>query len=92
MKNLCHYTGKISFKSIEEARNALFILKQSAKRRGIDGRRIKHHCHRIKQKRIYYCTSCEGYHLTSWKWWSYGSKKYLSGLNQKNETSFTIQN
>ena len=75
MKILCPDSGKIFFKSRQEAGSALATIKHSVKYRGIDGRRIKHRSHKVRQKRIYYCSFCRGYHLTSWRWWPFGNKK-----------------
>lgn len=75
MKALCPDSGKIIFESMQDARCALAFIKQSAKHKGIDGRRIKHRSHKVRQRRIYYCSFCKGYHLTSWRWWPFGNKK-----------------
>jgi hypothetical protein len=75
MKALCPDSGKIIFESKGDARCALVFIKQSAKHKGIDGRRIKHRCHKVRQRRIYYCSFCKGYHLTSWRWWPFENKK-----------------
>lgn len=75
MKTLCPDSGKIIFESRVDARCALAFIKQSGKHKGMDGRRIKHRCHKVRQRRIYYCGFRKGYHLTSWRWWPLGNKK-----------------
>jgi hypothetical protein len=75
MKALCPDSGKIIFETMKDARYALALIQQSAKHRSPDGRRIKHRCLKVRQRRIYYCSYCKGYHLTSWKWWPLGNKK-----------------
>jgi len=84
MKTLCPDSGKTFFKSMEDARSVLVMIKQSVKHRGIDGRRIKHRSHKVRQKRIYYCSFCKGYHLTSLRWWPWGNEKYLLNHSENN--------
>lgn len=75
MKNVCTETGKIIFERMEDARIALGYLRYSGKQTTLDGKRIKHRWGKARQRRIYYCSSCKGYHLTSWRWWPFANKK-----------------
>lgn len=93
MKTVCHHTGKVSFGSRRDAERALHTIRCSVQRKGPDGKRIKHRCKRPLQKRVYYCTHCERYHLTSWSWWFLGSAKYVTAhivikTNLKQRLSF----
>lgn len=90
MKTLCSDSGKTFFKNIEDARSALFIIRQSVTHRGIDGKRIKHRCRKARQRRVYHCSFCEGYHLTSWRWWPFGNEKYVLDQTKKNVPHYSI--
>lgn len=90
MRTICDDTFKVSFPDAAQARAAVVNLKQALKFKTRDGKRIKHRRRKVRQKRVYYCSFCEGYHLTSWKWWIRGSKKRLS-KQKRNESSFIIK-
>ena len=85
MKTLCPDSGKIIFESMGDARCTLAFIKQSIKHKALDGRRIKHRHYKVRQRRIYYCSFCKGYHLTSWRWWPFGNKKHLLSHSESNE-------
>ncbi|WP_300600961.1 hypothetical protein [Niabella sp.] len=88
----CGETGKVIHQSRIEAIEALAKLKHASHRKDETGKRIKHRGLKPGGKRIYYCFFCGGYHLTSWSWWPFGTKNYLTRQQQKikYETMFTI--
>jgi len=64
----CRETGKVIFTSWIEAQLVMLDLKWNyLYKRNEEGRRIKHRQGRPIQRRAYYCTHCNGYHLTKWK-------------------------
>lgn len=79
----CPETGKVIHTSRKEASDALAKLKRAASRTDEMGKRIKHRSLKPSGKRIYYCSFCSGYHLTSWSWWRLGTKKQLTHLSLK---------
>lgn len=88
----CSETGKIIHSDRTEAIVALSKLKHASRRKDETGKRIKHRALKPGGKRIYYCSFCCGYHLTSWTWWPFGTKIYLTRQQKriKYETMFTI--
>lgn len=90
MRAVCNDTGKIIFPNEAEARSAVASMRWAMKLKTRDGRRIKHRRRKVGQKRVYYCSFCEGYHLTKWSWWLYGSKKRTSLKHRRYENEFII--
>jgi hypothetical protein len=66
MKKKCQATGKVTFETYGEARNALLRIRLAWKYHTVDGKRSKHRVGKPAQKRVYYCPHCGGYHLTHW--------------------------
>lgn len=67
MLQKCVATGKVIFSSYLEARLVMYGLKWGYKRhRDVNGKRIKHRQGKPQQKRVYFCSHCNGYHLTKW--------------------------
>ncbi len=67
MLQKCLATGKVVFASYLEAHIVMFNLKWGYKKhKDIHGKRIKHRQGKPEQKRAYFCTYCNGYHLTKW--------------------------
>lgn len=63
----CRATGKVGFSTLIEAQWVVLHFKlKSRVMSKTDGRRIKHRMGKGASKRAYYCTFCEGYHLTKW--------------------------
>jgi len=83
VKKRCQETGKVIHTSRKEASDALAKLKRAASRTDETGKRIKHRGLKPSGKRIYYCSFCSGYHLTSWSWCRLGTKRWLTHLSLK---------
>lgn len=66
----CTYTGKRIFATQAEAKDLLRKPKVPVQ---YDGRRVKRRMKKRKEKREYYCDHCEGWHVTSKKF--YNNKK-----------------
>lgn len=92
MKAICSDTGKVIYSTKAEAMDVMAGFRARLKVKSEYGVRIKHRMGKPKTKRVYYCEHCEGYHLTSWNWWPFGTKNYLIRQQQKMryETMFTI--
>lgn len=88
----CCETGKRVHLSRTEAIDALCKLKYASHRKDETGKRIKHRSLKPAGRRIYHCSFCSGYHLTSWIWWPFETKHYLTKQEQKlkYEAIFTI--
>ncbi|MGE9310803.1 hypothetical protein ACLOAU_04135 [Niabella sp. CJ426] len=80
VKKRCQETGKVIHTCRKEASDALAKLKRAASRTDEMGKRIKHRSLKPSGKRIYYCSFCRGYHLTSRSWWQLGTKRQLAHL------------
>ncbi|MBE8719662.1 hypothetical protein [Sphingobacterium pedocola] len=79
----CRATGKVSFDTKTEARLTIIKLKWSAiiRRNKIDGSRLKHRAGKIAQSRVYFCSYCNGYHLTKWTKTNYNN--YIDVIERK---------
>lgn len=63
----CRATGKVIFPALVDARLTIIRLKWARRITDFYGKRIKHRRGKPEQKRAYYCSFCEGYHLTKWE-------------------------
>lgn len=70
VKNKCPSTGKISFKTSEEAKKRLLAIKSHNSFKNSSQKQEK----KPSVKRIYFCSICKGFHFTS-KDESFKSKK-----------------
>lgn len=92
MKTKCNATGKYSFPSHAEAREALCSLNNRYTRIDrITGKRIKHHMGKGEQKRVYYCSFCRGYHLTHWDRYPIENPKGKSHSQKKKVLEYLYQ-
>ncbi|MFB2118722.1 hypothetical protein [Parapedobacter sp. 2B3] len=62
----CSATGKSIFRSLSDAMERVMDFRKNIQQLR-NGRRRKHRQGKPKQKRVYLCEHCNGYHLTSWE-------------------------
>ena len=60
--NYCSTSGKKRFATVGDAKS---VLTKPAIPPRVDGRRVKRRMNKRKETRSYYCSDCNGYHLTS---------------------------
>lgn len=70
----CNATGKTIYPTKGEANFAMNRFKNIGKHYDITGKRVKRRVKKAEQKRAYYCTHCQGYHLTKWE--TYKKEQY----------------
>ncbi len=83
METKCIASGKTIFKTQEEAENRILSLKYKFHCL----KKINHYKHRFqkpKQKRVYKCPDCRGYHLTS------KDRSMVKSRIWNNQNSFSI--
>ena len=90
MKAICNDTGKIIYPNEMKARGVIVFLRQTLKHKTPDGKRIKHRRGKVEQKRVYYCSSCGGFHLTKLAWEVYKGKRHSSNKLKRYEKEFII--
>lgn len=61
----CPVTGKSSYRSLTEGREAIIRIK-SAPRYYNNGKRVNRRAGKPAQSRVYYCEHCRYYHMTRW--------------------------
>ena len=76
----CKTTGKTKYRNSCSANEALLKLKASVSYLK-NGRRVKHRKRKVSQTRVYFCTSCKSFHLTSIK----NFNQHLKKINEKKE-------
>lgn len=74
----CNTTGKTIFLTKGDAKTSMLNIKSHNQHRGSYNRKRK-----AEMKRVYYCQSCKGYHLTSFE--VYNSRKANKTINHKME-------
>jgi hypothetical protein len=90
-RNKCPSTGKTRYKTNSIARQAIITIKSHNSYNNKFFRNNKRSTGKSNQKRVYFCTYCKGYHLTSIELYSWKSKgpndaaiqryKYLNSID-----------
>lgn len=82
MEPKCDATGKSIYTTEGEAKRVMNELKRGF-HKWLGHTRKKRRHKKPRQKRVYFCSHCQGFHLTSWETWPHNTRLETKNIETK---------